>query len=162
MRAMVAGIGNVFLGDDGFGVAVAQRLGGLDLPGGVRVADVGIRGLHLAYDLLDGCELLVLVDAVPLGEAPGTVAVIEVDPDDAALLGQDRSAPLDAHTMGPAAVLDTLQAMGGCVDRVLVVGCEPATLEEGIGLSPPVAAAVDRAAEVVLEVLAAELTGTGG
>jgi hydrogenase maturation protease len=161
VRAMVAGIGNVFLGDDGFGVAVAQRLAGHEVPDGVRVADVGIRGLHLAYDLLDGCELLVLVDAVPLGEAPGTVAVIEVDPDDVALPGQDPVASLDAHTMSPVAVLGTLRAMGGRVDRVLVVGCEPATLEGGIGLSPPVAAAVDRAAEVVVEVLAAELTGTG-
>jgi hydrogenase maturation protease len=161
VRAMVAGIGNVFLGDDGFGVAVAQRLAGREVPDGVRVADVGIRGLHLAYDLLDGCELLVLVDAVPLGAAPGTVAVIEVDPDDAALPGQDPVGSLDAHSMSPVSVLGTLRAMGGRVGRVLVVGCEPATLEEGIGLSPAVAAAVDRAAEVVVEVLATELSGTG-
>jgi hydrogenase maturation protease len=161
VRAMVAGIGNVFLGDDGFGPAVAQRLAGRDLPAGVRVVDVGIRGLHLAYDLLDGCDLLVLVDAAPLGEPPGTVAVIEVDPDDAPPAGPDPAA-LDAHSISPAALLATLRAMGGGVGRVLVVGCEPVTLEEGMGLSPVVADAVDRAAEVVLEVLAAELTGAGG
>ena len=74
---LVAGIGNIFLADDGFGVEVAQRLRRPALPDGVRVEDFGIRGVHLAYELLDGYDALVLVDAVPMGEPPGTVAVIE-------------------------------------------------------------------------------------
>ena len=76
-RVLVAGIGNIFLGDDGFGVEVADRLAGRTLPDGVQVADFGIRGVHLAYELLDGYDALVLVDAVPMGEPPGTVAIIE-------------------------------------------------------------------------------------
>ena len=83
MRALVAGIGNIFFADDGFGVEVARRLDEREVPAGVRVADFGIRGVHLAYELLDGYDLLVLVDAMPLGEPPGTVAVIEVETDDA-------------------------------------------------------------------------------
>lgn len=156
----MAGIGNVFFGDDGFGPAVADRLAGVALPAGVDVRDYGIRGVHLAYDLLDGLhETLVLVDAVPLGDAPGTLAVIEVDDTDC--FGDQ----VDAHSMSPAMVLAALTALGGTVSRVLVIGCQPDRLDQGMCLSPPVAAAVDGAVGLVLdvinEVLAASLTGTG-
>ena len=151
MNVLVAGIGNIFFGDDGFGVEVARRLAGRDLPPAVRVADYGIRGVHLAYDVLDGVDLLILVDAVPLAEEPGTVAVIEVDMDDLTL---DEGSTLDAHRMTPATVLGNLAHLGGHVDRVLVVGCQPAIIEERIGLSEPVAAAVDRAVDDVMQLIA--------
>ena len=131
---LVAGIGNIFLGDDGFGVEVAQRLLARPVPEGVRVEDFGIRGVHLAYELLDGYDALVLVDAVPMGEAPGTVALIE--PEISELEPGDDPVPtLEAHSMSPAVVLDMLAGLGGKVDRILIVGCEPATVDEGIGLS---------------------------
>jgi hydrogenase maturation protease len=137
---LLAGIGNVFLGDDGFGVQVARRL--LGAPGipGATVADYGIRGLHLAYDMLaGGYGTTVLIDACSRGDAPGTLYVFEPAP---AEVGSD---PVDAHGMHPAAVLALLRRLGGEPGRVLVLGCEPARLEEGVGLSPPVAAAVDAA-----------------
>jgi hydrogenase maturation protease len=150
MRVLVAGIGNLFLGDDGFGVEVASRLAGAAMPEGVRVEDYGIRGVHLAYELLDGYDALVLVDAVPLQEEPGTIAIFEPD-----LSGDDDATPvMDAHSMNPAVVLSMLRSLGGDVGRVLVVGCQPSAIDEGIGLSPPVAAAVDRAVEAVSEALA--------
>jgi hydrogenase maturation protease len=161
MNVLVAGIGNIFLGDDGFGVEVAARLAGVDVPDGVRVVDFGIRGVHLAYELLDGYDALVLIDAVPMGEEPGTVAIIEPDlapsgpaeGDDDGDGGDPGLGPtMDAHSMSPAVVLALLASLGGHVDRVLVVGCEPSVIEEGIGLSAPVASAVDRAVEAVLEV----------
>ena len=145
---LVAGVGNVFLGDDGFGVEVARRLlatGGL--PPDVKVADFGIRGVHLAYELCDGYELAILVDAVPRGEEPGTLFVIEPDPE------PDEAPPLDAHGMDPAAVLSLLGVLGGHVERVLVVGCEPATADERIGLSPPVEAAVAPAVNLVQDLI---------
>ena len=158
MKVLVAGIGNIFLGDDGFGVEVANRLADRALPDGVRAADFGIRGVHLAYELLDGYDALVLVDAVPMGEPPGTVAIIEpeLEPRGGDCgAADDRPAPiLDAHSMNPAVVLGMLSSLGGRVDRVLVVGCQPSVIEEGIGLSKPVAAAVDPAVDAVLEALA--------
>jgi hydrogenase maturation protease len=152
MNVLVAGIGNIFLGDDGFGVAVAQRLGTRPIPAGVRVADFGIRGVHLAYELLDGVDALVLVDALPTGEAPGTITVLE--PDLSAGEDPDTEAPvIEAHSMTPGVVLGMVRNLGGRVGRVLVVGCEPADVDEGIGLSPPVAAAVEHAVAVVDRVL---------
>ena len=150
-RVLVAGIGNVFLGDDGFGVEVVRRLDPATLPAGVDVADYGIRGVHLAYDLLDGRHrTVVIVDAVPLDDPPGTLAVLQVDP-------TGGGAPMDAHGMHPAAVLALLHDLGGSVDRVLVVGCAPADVAERMGLSEPVAAAVDAAVRLVSEVVAAEV-----
>jgi hydrogenase maturation protease len=151
-RVLVAGIGNIFLGDDGFGVEVAQRLRTRKVPPGVRVEDFGIRGVHLAYELLEGYEVLVLIDAVPIGEAPGTVTLLEpeLDADD----GDHGDAPvLEAHSMSPAVVLDLVAGLGGRLDRVLIVGCEPANTEEGIGLSAPVAAAVEPAVDAVEQLL---------
>jgi hydrogenase maturation protease len=158
---LVAGIGNLFLSDDAFGVEVANRLAALPVPAGVRVADFGIRGVHLAYELLDGYDGLILIDAVPMGEEPGTVAVIEPQPDGSLDLGGDTEPVIDAHSMSPEVVLATLGRLGGNVDRIYVVGCQPATLEEGIGLSPPVAAAVDGAVELCRQLLA-EIVPTAG
>ncbi|MGH9046790.1 MAG: hydrogenase maturation protease [Acidimicrobiales bacterium] len=149
-RVLVAGIGNVFLTDDGFGVEASDALARRPLPSGVRVADFGIRGVHLAYELLDGCDVLVMLDAVDLRDAPGTLAVIEVDGDE-----EDATqAALDAHTMSPQVVLATLRRLGGRIAQVYVIGCQPENLDEGMGLTPSVAGAVERAADLCLELLA--------
>jgi hydrogenase maturation protease len=158
-RVLVAGVGNVFLSDDGFGVEVARRLTGRALPAGVEVADVGIAGLHLAYRLLDGYRALVLVDTYRHGEPPGTLYLIEHDLDGPADAAVFEAAQFDAHGMDPGAVLSLLDqlAEGVGVDRpvgrVFVVGCEPASLDEGIGLTEQVAAVVDRAAQAVVELV---------
>jgi hydrogenase maturation protease len=147
-RVLVAGIGNVFFGDDGFGPAVITRIPPDRLPAGVDIGDYGIRGVHLAYDLLDGRHsTLVLVDALPGGEPPGTLEVLEIGPDAA---GEDVS--IDAHAMGPASVLAALRSLGGSVGRVLVVGCHTASFDQGLALSPRVHAAVDSAVPLVLAV----------
>jgi hydrogenase maturation protease len=151
VRMLVAGIGNIFLGDDGFGVEVIKHIDTDGLPPEVResakIADFGIRGVHLAYELLDGYDALVLVDAMPFGEPPGTVATFRPDVDSI------DPTSVDAHSMSPAIVLGLLAGLGGHVPRVVVVGCEPMTLAEGIGLSQPVSAAVPAAAETVQRVL---------
>jgi hydrogenase maturation protease len=149
---LVAGVGNVFLGDDGFGVAVAERLAAERLPEGVRVEDYGIRGVHLAYELLNGYDRAILVDAVARGGEPGTIYLIEPEP------GGDRpiahGAPaLDGHGMQPDAVLRLLSTLGGDPSSVLVVGCEPADISERMGLSDRVAAAVEPAAGMVRELI---------
>jgi hydrogenase maturation protease len=165
-RALVAGVGNIFLGDDGFGVEVAVRLARRTMPEGVEVADFGIRGVHLAYELLDGCELLVLVDAAARGLDPGTVSVIEVDPTVPEGTPEGgpgiASAPMDAHGLEPHAVLALLASLGGSVGRVLVVACEPAETAEGIGLSPKVEAAVDDAVAAVERILDTQLRARPG
>ena len=149
-RILVAGLGNIFLGDDGFGVEVARRLAERRQPAGVEVADIGIRGVHLAFDLLDGAELLILADAAQRDEQPGTVSVIEIEdrcpeyPDNA---GSDLL--MDAHDMGPDAVLGLIGSLGGRVSRTVVVACEPADLTPGIGLSGPVLAGVDQAVAAI-------------
>jgi hydrogenase maturation protease len=159
-RILVAGIGNIFFGDDGFGVEVARRLARAEIPDGVTVADYGISGMHLAYDLANGFETAILVDATPRGGAPGTIYVLEPEqqPDEAAgndgqVHGNDGGpAPVmfDAHGMQPDVVLGMLAMLGGRAGRILIVGCEPASAEPGMGLSAPVATAVDEAVRVVL------------
>ncbi len=160
---LVAGIGNIFLGDDAFGVEVARRMAGLELPASVRVADFGIRGFDLAYALQDGYETTILVDACPHGEAPGTLYVIE--PDLKALDGPDAApATVEAHAMNPMNVLRMAKAMNIEVKNVLLVGCEPETLggEEGqMGLSGPVEAAVDEAVKLVESLVDRILNGNG-
>lgn len=161
-RVLVAGVGNIFLGDDGFGVEAVRRLGEHPLPAGVELVDFGVRGVHLAYQLLDGYRMLVLLDATARGGAPGTVYLIEAGDEEP--LEPAGPALLDGHRMGPDAVLALLATLsagtGGTPPaRVLVVGCEPASLEEGIGLSAPVAAAVDEAVAVVRDLLATVGTG---
>lgn len=148
-RVLVAGLGNVFLRDDGFGVEVARRLATRPLPPGVEVADIGIRGVHLAFELLDGAELLILADAAPHGELPGTVSVIEAELSAVDDPNEGPGPLMDAHDMGPDAVLALLQKLGGRVGRAVVVACEPEDLDPGIGLSGPVAAAVDSAVTAI-------------
>jgi hydrogenase maturation protease len=154
-RALIACLGNIFLSDDGFGVEVAQRLAARDLPDGVRVTDYGIRGMHLAYDLAEGYDTTILVDAVPRGGEPGTVYVIEPDTAPAREAGPSAEGLLfDAHGMQPDVVLGMAGMLGASAGRVLIVGCEPATVDEGMGLSPPVAAAVDNAVRVITRLVA--------
>lgn len=149
-KTLVAGIGNIFNGDDGFGSEVARRLAGRPMPDGVRVEDYGIRGVHLAYELLEGYDLVVLVDALAKGAAPGTVFLIEPKAD------LDDVPQLDSHQMDPRAVLGMVHELGGEIGRLLLVGCEPGDVSEGIGLSPSVAAAVTHAARVVEDLIAEE------
>jgi hydrogenase maturation protease len=165
-RVLIAGVGNIFLGDDGFGVEVARRLAGADLPGWVEVADYGISGMHLAYDLANGYDTAILIDAAPRGGAPGTVTVIDVaqgrEPaaegetatDEAADREFAESWLFDAHGMQPDVVLGVLDRLGAGTARLLVVGCEPASLEAGMELSEPVAKAVDQAVQVVIDLVA--------
>jgi hydrogenase maturation protease len=156
-RMLVAGVGNIFLGDDGFGVEVANRLAAEGLPDWVRVADYGISGMHLAYDLAEGFETTILVDATPRGSDPGTVYVMELDPAaPAAAPEPGRGIPLlDGHGMQPDVVFGMLNLLGAEAGRVLLVGCEPASIDERIGLSEPVAAAVDEAVRIVLDLVRA-------
>jgi hydrogenase maturation protease len=154
---LVAGIGNIFQGDDAFGCEVAQLLARKHPSPGVRVIDFGIRGLDLIYALLDAPELTILVDAVSRGGEPGTLYVIEPDLDD---LDGPGEATLDAHSMDPVQVLRAVKAMGGYLRRVLLVGCEPADLggEEGrMGLTPPVMAVIEQAAAMVESLIEKEL-----
>jgi len=182
-RILIAGIGNIFFGDDAFGVEVAHRLMMRKLPASVRVADFGIRGYDLAYALMDGYDVAILVDASPRGGIPGTVYEIEPDLQSGeAAPGQGIAPAIDGHSMDPMRVLASVKALGGDFKRVLVVGCEPESLgietagtaktaETGdadpasdqfadfgaldeipqgrMGLSPPVAAAVDVAVTVI-------------
>lgn len=146
----MAGIGNIFHGDDGFGPAVVRHLlapGSEPLAAGVRVVDYGIRGMHLAYDLLDGYDMLVLVDLIPPSGAPGEVSVLGVGAED---LGRS---DFDPHGMNPAAVLASLSSLGGELPPTYLVGCQPITTEEGIGLSNRVAAAVPTAAAAVRDLV---------
>ncbi|EIE97801.1 hydrogenase maturation protease [Saccharomonospora glauca] len=163
-RVLIAGIGNVFHGDDGFGVEVVSRLSTRDLPPQAVVADYGVRGVHLAYELLDGnYETTIFVDAMRRGGEPGTVYVLDADPATSLPPSEhsDEGPVLDAHGMHPAAVLALLRRLGGTPGRVYVVGCEPLTVAEGMGLSEPVAAAVDEAARLVRR-LAADAVERGG
>jgi hydrogenase maturation protease len=148
-QVLVAGVGNIFLRDDGFGSEVARRLASRPLPDGVRVVDYGIGGIHLAYDLLTGVDQLILVDALARDVAPGTVSLLQVEADD------DLPPTVDSHAMDPATVFASLRGLGGVPPPTVVVGCEPADLSEGMGLSQPVADAVDPTVEQVL-LLAAE------
>jgi hydrogenase maturation protease len=144
-RILIAGIGNIFLGDDGFGSEVMRhvcgRVNGTD---GVRATDYGIGGMHLAYDLLEDWDALVLVDAIPNRGSPGTVHMFEADHE-----SPDGPAGLDAHSMDPVAVFASLRALGGTPPRTIVVGCEVADVSERMGLSEPVEAAVPEALRAV-------------
>jgi hydrogenase maturation protease len=160
-RILIAGIGNIFLGDDAFGVEVAQQLLRRPLPDGVRVIDFGIRGLDLTYALLEGCDIAILVDACPRGHAPGTVFVIEPDaslpppaPGDSA--GRELTTDdllIETHGMHPAKVLRLVLAMGGLVKRILLVGCEPTPFDPeqdmDMSLSEPVRAAIPEAIRLI-------------
>jgi hydrogenase maturation protease len=153
---LVAGIGNIFLGDDGFGVEVIEQLRTWPHPETVTVADFGIRGFDLAFALMEDLELAILIDAMPHGAAPGTVYLLEAD--SASL----RDAIIEGHAMHPMAVFNLVQALGGRLPRVLIVGCEPLSLEEGIGLSVPVRAAVQDAVRMVEELVSKEVNAWVG
>ena len=144
-RILIAGIGNIFLGDDGFGSEVAPRVAARPLPAEVRLVDFGIRGFDLVYALLDGYDVTVFIDATPRGGEPGTIYMIE--PDLSELREPDAGQMMvETHGMNPMKVLSMVKAMGGEFKRILIVGCEPQTLgpEEGqMGLSETVEAAVD-------------------
>ena len=156
-RVLVAGIGNIFFGDDGFGVAVADRLAGRASPDGVTIADYGIRGVHLAFELLDGYDMLVLVDALRDGRGARHGRAVRAR----AARSPRASTRSDAPTMSPAVVLATL---AGSADRS--AGCSwsaasPRPIEGGIGLSGVVAAAVEPAAAMVGEILMTRCHMTG-
>jgi hydrogenase maturation protease len=160
-RILIAGIGNIFFGDDGFGVEVVRRLALCQLPEAVRVVDFGIRGFDLTYALQDGYETTILIDACPHGEPPGTVYVIEPNLD-AAGNAPDQSM-VDAHSLNPMNVIRLAQAMNAPVKKMLLVGCEPETLggEEGaMGLSAAVEAAVDVAVKQISSLIDRILDGT--
>jgi hydrogenase maturation protease len=149
-RVLIAGVGNLFRRDDAFGSEVVRQLATQlndSLPEGVRAVDYGIRGMHLAYDLLDGWDALVLVDAIPDRGEPGSVQVLEVTEVDLGV------GVLDAHSMDPGSVLAMLGSLGGALPRTVIVGCQVADVGEGIGLSEPVAAAVAPAVAAVRALL---------
>jgi hydrogenase maturation protease len=148
-RILVAGVGNVFLRDDAFGVEVVKLLTERPQPPGVQIKDYGIRGVHLVYELLNGYDLFVLVDAAPRGEAPGTVTVLEVD-----VPGPGAAPVIDAHSLTPDAIFGLLSSLGGRPGRSLVVACEPAEIDEGMGLTDPVRKALPAAVRAVEEILA--------
>lgn len=155
MSILVAGLGNIFFGDDAFGVEVVRRMSARPLPPEVRVVDFGIRGYDLAYALMDRPDLTLLVDAVPLGGAPGTLYTIEPDAGDATIA----PASVEGHGLHPANVLRLVKAMGGTPGRVLVIGCEPGAVDRDgrMGLSVPVEAAVDEAVSMIESLIAREL-----
>lgn len=152
-RILVAGVGNVFFGDDGFGVEVVRRLEGESLPDDVMVADFGVRALHLAFELLHPPEFFVLVDALSRGGRPGTLYV--VDPSSSPGLLE---APPDAHAISPGTVLSMVQSMGAIVPRTLIVGCEPEGFDEPMSLSEAVRSAIDPAILVIRRLI--ETKGT--
>ncbi len=154
-RILIACIGNIFLGDDGFGVEMAQRLMRRGYPRNVEVIDFGIRGVELAYSLLDDYDELILVDAVPRGSAPGTLYLLEIDMETIPV-GNVTQVALDAHSMDPVRVLAFARVLGARSIHTLLVGCEPAMLGSGgeyedmqMGLSAPVQAALDGAVKMV-------------
>jgi hydrogenase maturation protease len=150
-RILIACIGNIFMGDDGFGVEVARALAARKLPDEVRLVDFGIRGFDLAYALLDGYDVTIFVDATSRGGAPGTLYTIEPDLDELEDLAP-QAMTVEPHGMNPMKVLAMVKSMGGKFERILLVGCEPETLgpEEGLmGLSEPVRKAVDEAASMI-------------
>ena len=150
-KILVAGIGNIFLGDDAFGCEVVKQLQARSWPENVRVVDFGIRGFDLAYALLEGYDVTIFVDATQRGQEPGTIYTIEPDVDDVAGV-TEQTMMVETHDMNPMKVLNMVKSMGGRFNRILLIGCEPETFgpEEGqLGLSATVAGAVDKAARVV-------------
>jgi hydrogenase maturation protease len=150
VNVLVAGVGNLFFGDDGFGVEVVRHMtdpASAELPTGVRAADFGIRAVHLAYELLAPLDLLVVIDCMSRGEPPGTLYVVEPDP-------VSTATPVgDAHTMDLDVVFATLHELGGTRPPTLIVGCEPVTIAPGMGLSPSVSQSIPAAVELVHELI---------
>lgn len=155
-KILIAGIGNIFQGDDGFGVEVVHKLAGINLPRGVRVLDIGIRSIDLAFALLDTYELIILVDATARGGAPGTLYTIEIDAGDIPRKC-DESLIVNSHSFDPVCVLTFAQSMGASLKRVLLIGCEPLVTDHDdtghLGLSEVVNDAAERAVAVVRELV---------
>ena len=150
---LVAAVGNLWRRDDGFGGAVAKRLRERELPQGVEVADFGTGGLDLAYELMRGYDALVLVDISRQGGEPGTLYVMEADPESIEA-GIEDGDMIDPHDMDPQTVLRFVKSVNGWPGKVIVVACEPAEIEDfGIGLSPAVEAAVEQAVGLVADTL---------
>jgi hydrogenase maturation protease len=148
-RILVAGIGNIFFGDDAFGCEVAAQLMKRALPDGVRVIDFGIRSYDLAYAMMDGPDVTIFIDATPRGESPGTVYLIELEKNP---LDSESGEVVNSHSMNPVRVLQLIRSLGGQPGRLYLVGCEPAVLEteDGVmGLSQPVQAAIPKALEMI-------------
>jgi hydrogenase maturation protease len=155
-RTLVAGVGNIFQRDDAFGVEVVRLLASRPRPAGVQIADFGIRGVHLVYELLNGCDLLVLIDAAQRGYEPGTVTVLEIESPTAGLPaagGVPGVVAMDAHGLAPDQVLAMVAAMGRTPGRSLVVACEPADVSAGMGLSEQVRRALPHAVRTVEQIL---------
>jgi hydrogenase maturation protease len=157
---LVAGIGNVFMGDDGFGVAVVQRLRASALPAGVEAVDFGIRGHDLGFALTSGYDAAILVDATSRGEAPGTIYVLDLD-------AVELPPVLDTHAMGPARVLGLARALGATPRALRLVGCEPKSIPQDdedmtMTLSEEAAAAVGEATALVLELATKLQEGAAG
>jgi hydrogenase maturation protease len=156
-RVLVAGIGNIFFGDDGFGVAVAQKLLKQKLPLGIHVADFGIRGIDLAYTLCKPYDAAILVDCIMCDGIPGRIKVIEPS------VENHETAALDGHRLNPSSVLHFARRMGKLPDRIFIVGCEPASIADiysiSINLSAPVARAVDTAADIIMDLATDILAG---
>lgn len=153
---LVAGVGNIFLGDDGFGVEVTRSLSKRNLPKIVSVKDFGIRGFDLAYALLDPWDAVIIVDALPRGEAPGTLFIVE--PNLSSLRNNlSPEVAINPHSMDPVRVLNLAASMGTISPQVLVVGCEPSDfgveLEGRMGLSPPVQGSVEEACTMIEELV---------
>lgn len=159
---LVAGIGNIFLGDDGFGVEVVRRMAARPASPDVRVVDFGIRGMDLVYALLGDYDVIIFVDAAPRGELPGTVSLIESQ------MSEEREVSLDTHGMDPVKVLNLARELGAKTRRIYVVACEPELVLNGqdnpdvlMELSEPVLAAVDEAVQMV-DSLVSEITTVCG
>jgi len=158
-KMLVAGVGNIFFSDDAFGCEVVRRLAKEDLPEGVVVADFGIKGVHLAYELLEGYDTIIVVDAAPCGGRPGDLYLIEPKLEEIAesplvqAASEGESALIDAHGLEPDAIFGMLKALGGNVGRALVVGCEPENIEDGLGLSATVEAAVEPAVARLVDII---------
>jgi hydrogenase maturation protease len=153
-KILIAGIGNIFLGDDGFGCEVIRQLRPLKLPPSVTAMDFGTRSYNLAYALTDGYDAAILVDAVPRGEKPGTVFLIEPE---ISRLSELEATALKPHSMNPVSVLQLAQSVGKVSEKVFLVGCEPAVLEDEKGeleLSRPVRAAIPQAVEMIQLIVA--------
>jgi hydrogenase maturation protease len=160
-RILIAGIGNIFLGDDGFGVEVAQRLAKRTLPDSVRVVDFGTRGFDLAYAFLDGYDTVIWVDAAPRGGHPGSLYVIE--PDVRQILSEGSGLSIEPHRIDPVNVLRLVSMLGGSPGRLFLVGCEPTSIadQDDIhpGLSEPVSKAVEFAIELIEDLIEREIQG---
>lgn len=152
---LIAGIGNIFLADDGFGVEVARQLAGRQWPEGVEVRDFGIRGMDLVYALLEDHDAVIFVDTVPLQDRPGTLRLIEP------AIPEDGVVTLETHGMDPVKVLGLARAMGARPARVFVVGCEPERIVDPaqqpdvvVELSEAVQQAIPHAIEMVEDLVA--------